>query len=421
MQINPTEGGYLMNIKITPCPLSGSIDGISSKSFAHRALICAALAKGKSKIRINTSSEDIEATVDCLKNLGADIEQSGDIYTVTPISTALEKAKINCRESGSTIRFLLPLICALGTQTEITASGRLPERPLSPLKEELIRAGAEISDSFPLSVLGKISCGDFSIRGNVSSQFVTGLLLALSSLNGESRLTLIPPVESRPYIDITLEVLKKFGADIKEENNVFYIKGGKLSGCDFTVEADWSNAAFWLCSGVEVRNLNPDSVQGDKAIVNVLSDMGAKINKTENGFLADVSSLHGCRVDASQIPDAVPVIAAVAATADGETVICNAERLRLKESDRIESVASMLRSLGAEVETTADGLIIIGKPSLSGGETDSFGDHRIVMAAAVAAQKCKNPVTITNAQAVGKSYPAFFEDYNSLGGKAYVL
>ncbi len=410
-----------MNIKITPCLLSGGIDGIASKSFAHRALICAALAKKKSRIRINTSSEDIEATVDCLRNLGADIEQDGDIYTVAPISTAFEHAKINCRESGSTIRFLLPVICALGTETEIIASGRLPERPLSPLKEELIRMGAEISDSFPLNVSGKIGCGEYSLRGDVSSQFITGLLMALSFMEGESRINLIPPVQSRPYIDITLRVLEKFGADIKEENNVFYIKGGSLRGCDFTVEADWSNAAFWLCSGVEVRNLNPDSVQGDKAITDVLTAMGAKITETENGFSADVSSLHGCRVDASQTPDAVPVIAAIAATASGETVIYNAERLRLKESDRIETTASMLRSLGAEVDTADDGLIIKGRSSLSGGETDSFGDHRIAMAAAVAAQKCKNPVIITNAQAVSKSYPSFFEDYNSLGGKADVL
>lgn len=410
-----------MNIKITPQPLSGGIDGIASKSYAHRALICAALAKGESKIRINTSSEDIEATVDCLRSLGADISVSGDVYTVTPIKTPLEKSEINCRESGSTLRFLLPVICALGTETFIYASGRLPERPLSPLKEELIRMGASISDSFPLSVSGNIGCGDYKIAGNVSSQFVTGLLVALSYISGESKITLIPPVESRPYIDITLDVLKNFGADINEENNIFYINGGNLNGCDFAVEADWSNAAFWLCSGVEVRNLNPDSAQGDKAIINVLSDMGAKITETKNGFIADVAALCGCRVDASQIPDAVPVIAAVAATANGETVIFNAERLRLKESDRIESTASMLRSLGAEVDITDDGLIIKGKPSLAGGETDSFGDHRIAMAAAVAAQRCENAVTITNAQAVAKSYPAFFEDYNSLGGKAYVL
>ena len=268
-----------MNIKITPKTLSGSIDGISSKSVAHRPLIFAALAKGESKIRINTSSEDIEATAECLRSLGADIVQNSDIYTVIPIQTPMKKAKINCRESGATIRFLLPVICALGTETEISASGRLPERPLSPLREELIRAGAAISETFPLCVSGKTNCGDFSIKGNVSSQFVTGLLLALSFLGGESRLTLIPPVESRPYIDITLGVLKAFGAEIKEENNIFNIKGGQLSGRNFTVEADWSNAAFWLCSGVEVKNLNPDSAQGDKAIIDVLTDMGAKIIK----------------------------------------------------------------------------------------------------------------------------------------------
>ncbi len=410
-----------MNIQIIPSLLSGSIDGIASKSFAHRALICAALAKGCSKIRINTSSEDIEATVSCLKNLGAGIEQNGDVYSVTPITAPLKAAEINCRESGSTIRFLLPVICALGTETTISASGRLPERPLSPLKEELIRMGALISDSFPLNVSGRIGCGEYSLKGDVSSQFITGLLMALSFLEGESKINLIPPVQSRPYIDITLQVLRQFGAEIKEDNNVFYIKGGRLSGCDFTVEADWSNAAFWLCSGAEVRNLKPDSAQGDKAIIDVLAAMGAEIRKTKTGFAADISSLHGCRVDASQIPDAVPVIAAVAATADGQTVIYNAERLRLKESDRIETTASMLRSLGGEIDTTADGLIIKGRPALSGGITDSFGDHRIAMAAAVAAQKCQNAVTITNAQAVSKSYPAFFEDYNSLGGKANVL
>ena len=201
-----------MNIQITPAPLSGSIDGIASKSFAHRALICAALAKGCSKIRINTSSEDIEATVSCLKNLGANIEQNGDVYSVTPITAPPKTAEINCRESGSTIRFLLPVICALGTETTISASGRLPERPLSPLKEELIRMGALISDSFPLNVSGRIGCGEYSLKGDVSSQFITGLLMALSFLEGESKINLIPPVQSKPYIDITLQVLRQFGA-----------------------------------------------------------------------------------------------------------------------------------------------------------------------------------------------------------------
>lgn len=409
-----------MDIKITPAPISGRIEGIASKSFAHRALICACLAKGESRIKINTTSADIEATVLCLENLGAKIEKNGDIYTVSPIANAPGSAVINCNESGSTLRFLLPVVAALGIKTKINASGRLPERPLSPLKEELIRMGAEISDAFPLAVSGRLNSGEFTMRGDVSSQFVTGLLMALSYLGG-GKINLLPPVQSRPYIDITLQVLKRFGADIKEENNAFYIKNADLHGCDFTVEADWSNAAFPLCMGAEVSGLDPDSTQGDKAIIDVLNKMGAVITENNGCFKADVSALYGCRIDASDIPDAVPVIAAVAATAEGETVIYNAERLRLKESDRIQTTAHMICALGGEIAETDDGLIIKGKKILDGGETLSFNDHRIAMAAAVAACSCKGDVIIRQAEAVNKSYPAFFDDYNKLGGNARVL
>lgn len=409
-----------MDIRITPSPVSGSIEGIASKSFAHRALICACLAKGESQIRINTASADIEATVDCLRNLGAKIEKEGVIFKVTPVDVLPKTAVIDCGESGSTLRFLLPVICALGINAKIHAHGRLPERPLSPLKEELIRMGAEISDSFPLDVSGKIIAGKYSLRGDVSSQFITGLLMALSFLKG-GEIKLIPPVQSRPYIDITVGVLRTFGADIKEENNTFYINPSPLNGCDFTVEADWSNAAFPLCMGAQVTGLNPDSVQGDKAIIDVLENMGAVITRNAGSFKADVSALHGCRIDASDIPDAVPVIAVIAATAEGETVIFNAERLRIKESDRIMTTVSMIRSLGGDAEETADGMIIRGKPFLSGGETDSFNDHRIVMAATVASLKCTGDVIIRNAEAVRKSYPSFFDDFNKLGGKTDVM
>lgn len=415
------NNGDNMNIKITPSPLSGSIEGIASKSVAHRALICACLAKEPSKITINTTSQDIEATVSCLRGMGAYIEQQNNTYYIEPIKDLPPLAKIDCNESGSTLRFLLPVICSLGMNAEISGRGRLPERPISPLKEELIRAGASISDEFPLFVSGKIKNGDYSIRGDVSSQFVTGLLIALSHLDGESRLKLIPPVESRPYIDITLSVLNNFGAQIKEENNTFYINGGGFRGVEVSVEADWSNAAFWLCPGVEVRGLNPDSAQGDKAIIDVLKKMNAEIFHNGNCFKADVSHLKGATIDASDIPDAVPVIAAVAATAQGKTVITNASRLRIKESDRIASTVAMLRSLGADAYETDDGMIITGKPYLSGGTVDSFNDHRIAMAAAVAAAKCKGDVIITDANAVNKSYPDFFKHYNLLGGHADVL
>ncbi len=409
-----------MDIKIIPSVISGSIEAISSKSFAHRALICACLSQGESRIKINTTSDDIEATVSCLRSLGAVIEKNGSVYTVRPSGFPYEKAEIDCRESGSTLRFLLPVICALGTETVINASGRLPERPLSPLKEELIRMGAEISDKFPLYVSGRISSGEYTLRGDVSSQFVTGLLMALSFLGG-GKINLLPPVESRPYIDMTVQVLKRFGADIKKENNTFYINNSPLVGCDFTVEGDWSNAAFPLCMGAEVTGLDPDSTQGDKKIIGVLRKMGADISENNGSFRADISQLNGCEIDASDIPDAVPVIASISATADGKTVIYNAGRLRLKESDRIQSVCTMLRSLGADISETDDGMVINGKKSLLGGEVDSFNDHRIAMAAAVASVRCENPVIIRRAEAVNKSYPDFWNDFNKLGGKANVL
>lgn len=409
-----------MDILITPSRISGKINGISSKSFAHRAFICAALADGTSHIKINTLSQDIAATVSCLNNLGAKIEKSGDVYSVEPIKELPQNAEINCGESGSTLRFLLPVITALGIKTKINALGRLPERPLSPLKEELIKMGAIISDSFPLNVSGKLSEGEFTLRGDISSQFVTGLLLALAYL-GKGKITLLPPIQSRPYIDITLQVLRDFGVNIIEENNTFYVNKAQLRARNFEIEADWSNAAFPLCMGTSVVGLNLNSVQGDKAITKELEIMGAKIFCDKGIVRADVSSLHGCRIDAGDIPDAVPVIAAVAATAQGETVIYNAQRLRLKESDRIQTVCEMLSSLGADIRETTDGMIIKGKPFLAGGETNSFNDHRIAMAAAVAACKCSGEVIIRNAEAVNKSYPAFFEDYKSLGGIVRVL
>lgn len=409
-----------MDILVTPSRISGKINGISSKSFAHRAFICAALADGTSYIKINTVSQDIAATVSCLNNLGARIDKNGDGYSVEPMKELPQNAEINCGESGSTLRFLLPVITALGIKTKINALGRLPERPLSPLKDELIKMGAIISDNFPLDVSGKLSAGEFTLRGDISSQFVTGLLLALAYL-GEGKITLLPPIQSRPYIDITLQVLRDFGANIREENDTFYINKAQLRARNFEVETDWSNAAFPLCMGASVGGLNLNSVQGDKAIISVLKKMGAKIFCDKGSIRADVSSLHGCRIDAGNIPDAVPVIAAVAATAQGETIIYNAQRLRLKESDRIQTVCEMLRSLGADIRETADGMSIKGKPFLAGGETSSFSDHRIAMAAAVAACKCSGEVVIRNAEAVNKSYPAFFEDYKSLGGIIRVL
>ncbi len=410
-----------MNIKINPSTLSGKVEAPASKSVAHRMLICAALAKEKSTIRINKTSEDIEATASCLRSLGVAIEKNGELWTVTPPSAFPEKAELDCGESGSTLRFMLPVVSALGIDATLNGHGRLPSRPIAPLLNEMKRHGISCDGSFPLHVSGRLTGGKYTVAGNISSQFITGLLLALPLCEGESEIEVIPPVESKPYIDITTSVLSLFGVNVAENNNIYKVKKSDFVSGDFTAEGDWSNAAFLLSLGVEVGGLDTGSTQGDRKILDVLSSFGAEIIQRNGTIQVNLSSLHGADVDASDIPDLVPVICAVASTAEGTTRIYNASRLRLKESDRIETTVRMVNSLGGEAHETDDGIIINGKKFLSGGTVDGCGDHRIVMSAAVASLKCENPVIIEGAQAVNKSYPEFFKDFNSLGGDSDVM
>ena len=410
-----------MNIKINPSVLSGDIEAPASKSVAHRMLICAALAKDKSVIKINKTSDDIEATIGCLKAIGVTIEQCGTEYTVIPPSAFPESAELDCGESGSTLRFMLPVVAALGIRAVFTAHGRLPERPISPLLDEMTSHGVTCDGQFPLHVSGKLTAGKYKVAGNISSQFITGLLLALPLCDGESEIEVIPPIESAPYIDITASVLSLFGINVNNEVNIYRICPSDYVGNSFVAEGDWSNAAFLLGMGATVSGLTTDSVQGDRKILDVLRSFGAEIHEENGTFRADVSDLHSADIDASDFPDLVPVISVIASTAQGTTRIFNASRLRLKESDRIESTVNMINSLGGDATPTDDGMIINGKPFLSGGTVDSYGDHRIVMSAAVASQKCKNCVIINNAQAVSKSYPDFFKDFKSLGGDTNVM
>lgn len=395
----------------------------------------------------------------------------GDATHLSEDSQGEESKELPCGESGSTLRFLLPVVVALGQKAAFLPQGRLPERPLSPLYEELERHGAALAPqgSSPFAVDGKLSGGKYSLAGNISSQFVTGLLFALILCEEDSVLELIEPVESKAYIDMTLDSLKVFGIEIpivKEEGKdgqpgkwLFMIKGGQKtkSPGKVVVEADWSNAAFWLCAGalcpsaanrsatleaesqrdpsrstavvtdapapcsITVEGLNMNSSQGDMAVVEVLHRMGATITKkTDADGLTAITvsggkeSLSGVEIDASGIPDLVPILALTATVAKGKTTVYNAGRLRIKESDRLNSVATVLNGLGADVTETEDGLIINSVELLKGGEADSFGDHRIVMMAAVAASVCEESVTITGAQAVNKSYPDFFEDAEQL-------
>lgn len=420
-----------MEMRCTPAILSGKIKAISSKSHAHRVLICSALANEPTKINCNVLSKDITATLECLKMLGADIKTEENTIFVNP-QKINDKAEIDCGESGSTLRFLLPLVSALGIDTTINAHGRLPERPLSPLKEELEKKGVvfQKDNEYPLHITGNLQSGDFELAGNISSQFISGLLFALPLLKGDSKIRLIPPVESKPYIDMTVATLRDFGILIEETENTYIIKGNQkyISPKEITIEGDWSNSAFFLCAGalskdgVTVSGLDTNSTQGDKKILDILKRMGASVEINGDEITVKKNKLMGTMVNGGDIPDLVPVVSVMGAMCDkGVTHIVNASRLRLKESDRIATTESLLSKVGAAVSETDDGLVIWGENDLIGGRVDGANDHRIVMSAAIFSCLCALPVDIVGAEAVNKSYPHFFEDFNSLGGKANVI
>lgn len=413
-----------MNLTITPSPLSGVIPAIPSKSRAHRLLICAALAKTSTALDCQGTSRDIEATAACLSAMGAAVCRRGGGFAVTP-GPVQSPCALPCGESGSTLRFLLPVAAALGLDAVFRMEGRLSQRPLAPLDRELEAHGAALSRPEPdaLRCTGQLRPGAFTLPGNVSSQYISGLLFALPLLDRPSTLTVTGAVESAPYIAMTLDALRQFGVEVMVENQVYHIPAcGYQSPGRAAVEGDWSNAAFWLCAGalgrgITVTGLDSESLQGDKAVFDLLARFGAK---TKPGFTASAGSLRPLEIDAAAIPDLVPVLSVVAAAAPGTTRIYNAGRLRLKESDRIETVWRLLTNLGADAEQTADGLLIHGGRPLTGGTVDSCNDHRIAMAAAVASTLCTAPVTVLNAGAVSKSYPGFWEDFERLGGKTMV-
>ncbi|MDR1802000.1 MAG: 3-phosphoshikimate 1-carboxyvinyltransferase [Treponema sp.] len=415
---------------ITPSRLSGTLDAISSKSFAHRLLICAALADRPTRIGLNGLSDDINATIRCLKAMGCVIETQACALLVQPLGkTRPASVVLDCGESGSTARFLLPLAAHFFDSFTLSGSGRLPGRPFAPLCRALERAGCFFTgDALPLTGTGKIWARDFAIEGDVSSQFISGLLFALPLLDGGSSVKLTTPLQSAAYVDMTIEVLALFGIEIERTGWGFRVKGNQrcVSPGEAQAEGDWSNAAFFLCMGamggdVSLRGLSLQSTQGDRGIMDILGRFGANTNSEDSVCTVTAGALRAISIDASQIPDLVPVLAVVASVADGETRIFNAQRLRIKESDRIKSTFDLLSGLGADVRITEDGLAIRGKEKLSGGAVDGSGDHRIVMAAATAACACENPVVIRGCEAVNKSYPSFFEDYRAMGGAADVV
>lgn len=496
-----------MNIKITPQQLNGTIEAIPSKSHAHRLLIAqklAALQGGgqEDPLAIPTFSEDIDATKGCLAQLDEELP------------------RFDCRESGSTIRFMIPVAMALKDEAVFAGSGKLPQRPLSPLMEEMERHGcsfemlaaakgaagalncAKASERGVTSeicrIRGRLQPGKYELAGNISSQFITGLLFALPLLNSDSSLQLTTKLESAGYVDLTLQVLREFGIEIREvwekitdedanagkkvviseraaeqadslsltanseadlegiseanleSNSENYLIRYEIPGNQIyrepeglKVEGDWSNAAFWLVAGalggnITCTGLNPDSTQRDKEIVTVLEKMGAKIERENTAYhiAGNDAPLHGETVSAAQFPDLVPVMAVAMTWASGTSSITNAERLRIKESDRLATVCDFLTILGTDIRQTEDGLIIhenksntdpsgtaahCPAPPLSGGTVSSHNDHRIAMAAAVASCRADGPIVITGAEAVKKSYPDFFTDFVKLGGKIEIL
>lgn len=391
-----------MDITIIPGKLTGSINAIPSKSQAHRLLICAAFADRPTTLFCPETNRDIEATAGCLNALGADICRTNSGYEVTPVRKLPEKAVLNCHDSGSTLRFMLPVAGALAIDTVFQMEGRLPQRPLSPLWEEMERMGCSLSQPTADTIRceGQLKAGVYTIDGGVSSQFITGLLLATALISGESRILLTGKVESKPYITMTQRAMALFGM----ETEGFIINGGDRfhSPGSLTVEGDWSNGAFFLAAkalgnDVTTENLVPDSPQGDRAVYELLPALECNIT-----------------ISAADIPDLVPILSVVAACKKG-AVFTDIRRLRLKESDRVASVIAMLKALGGNAEATEDILTVFGT-GLIGGTVDSINDHRIAMSAAIAATVCSKPVTILGAECVKKSYPHFFEEYRRLGG-----
>jgi len=405
-----------MNITIQPTLLKGNITPPPSKSQAHRMVIAAALAGGVSELGGLARSQDIAATLNCMAAMGAGVELPREnmarIHGLGHSTPQKDNGllQFDCGESGSTLRFLIPVALAVVGGGCFTGRGRLMERPQQPYFNLFDEKGIFYKqEDGVLTVKGVLKPGRYELPGNVSSQFITGLLYALPVLQGDSEIVLTTPLESEGYVDMTLEALEQFGIRVRREGNGFVVPGDQqYKSGDVCIEADWSQAAFWyaaraLGSDVTVAGLNEGSAQGDRVIAEQFERLIVPGEVT---------------LDVSQCPDLVPALAAMAAVRQGKTYITNAARLRIKESDRLAAVTGVLGKMGADITEQPEGLTILGRNGLAGGvSVDSCNDHRIAMMAAVAATRCQKPVTVVDAHCVAKSYPDFWADYEKLGGR----
>ncbi len=410
---------------VRPGRLHGALTPPPSKSDAHRALICAALAGDLhlAKGLGSQPSEDLQATKRCLQLLAGAIAgspQSAALSTRSKPSPLTPPIILDCHESGTTLRLLIPVVAALGVTATFTGSGRLPQRPLQEYRDILAGHGISLDfpeeGSLPLTISGKLSPGRFKAPGHVSSQYLSGLLLAMPLLDGDSEIILTSPLESAPYVEMTRRTLGEFGVAVESTETGFRVLGNQsFLPVEYPIEKDYSQAAFWLVanylgSKIKVAGLAENSVQGDRAILPILAGLARK-SASDQPLI----------IDAAQIPDLVPVLAVAASYTAGQTRIINGARLRLKESDRLTVTSDVLSAIGADIHVEGDSLVIEGQSMLTGGRADSHGDHRIAMALAVAALASRDGVTITHADAVRKSYPDFFAEFERLGGECHEL
>ncbi len=414
-----------MTLQIQPAPLSGQLRAIVSKSHVHRLLLCAALADRPTRLVCRLDAADLAATARCLQALGAKIRQDGDICTITPVGFSQipsgAPVALDCGESGSTYRFLAPVAAALGKSASFRLSGSLARRPMRPLWDALRAHGVTVGAG---QISGQLTAGRYTLAADVSSQFLSGLLFALPLLQGGSQITVTGDLVSRGYVRMTLDALHACAIRVETTDSGFFIPGGQTYAPPAVAvpEGDWSSAAVWLCAGacrgggVTLTGLRRESAQGDRAICEILSQMGAQVTCKEDCVTARPAPLHGIRLDAAQIPDLIPAIAVAAAAANGVTEIARVRRLRLKESDRVAAICRAIRALGGRAEADTDTLRIFGGAPLAGGTVDGCNDHRVVMLAATASVLCTRPVTLRGAEAVRKSYPSFFHDFAALGG-----
>lgn len=429
-------------LRIFPTKLRGTVQVPSSKSMGHREIICAGLAAGTSIVDNISMSKDIEATIRVLKAMNISIDEVPSMLNdrrALQISgtghLSAAAAQTDCGESGSTLRFLVPLGASLGCPLTFLGHGKLVSRPLQAYYDIFDKQGVQYFNDngrLPLTVNGCLQAGRYDLPGNVSSQYVSGLLFILPLLAGDSEINITSPLESASYVNMTLSCLHKYGIKVDNKDGkheTYFIPGSqRYQAQNSMVEGDWSQAAFWTVGGslgelVTASGIDNASLQGDKAVVEIMKQMGARISTTNDSVTVSAESTKAALIDAADCPDIIPVLTVLAAVSNGITKVVNAGRLRIKECDRLAAVTSELNKLGAQIIEEPEGLTIIGKPEgLTGGvEVDAWNDHRIAMSLAIAAQSCKQPIIISGADSVSKSYPEFWKDYQTLGGKIEVL